>query len=425
MPLPEKPKFRDDLKVIRQVTHGEVGFVVKDPFNQEYFRFAEFEYQVLLMCNGERDLKGVLAAVNKASPADADAEPLDEKELKSFLDRADKMNLFVKSGREQNAMIYARLQDERKSRLTSKKGSILYKRVPMIDPLKYFNVIYPYVKFFFTPGFVLISLVMMAISGGIILANWEEVARGVINIITFQQDSAAAYLQLWIVVLVVIALHEHAHGLTCHHFGGEVREMGFLFLFFQPCMYANVSDAWTFADRSKRLWVTAAGAYFEFWIGSICTMLWVATEGGTLFNNLMYQAMTVCGLSSVLFNFNPLIKLDGYYLLCDVLETPNLKNQSMAYVKSMFKRHLFRVESTGEEVFLPREKRVFLIYGIASAFYMFGMLTGLWIMGSSMAISFFNEFGLVLAVFLAWKMFGSQATKFGKFMWSYTRAQPC
>jgi putative peptide zinc metalloprotease protein len=418
MALPEKPKLRDDLKIIRQVIHGEVTHVLKDPFSQDYYRFAEFEYKVLLLCSGERDVPTINRELQKAARLEGTEAP-DEDEVKQFLDQADKKNLFVKTGREKNAMIYARLKEERKSRITSKKGSLIYKRFPMIDPYAYFTKIYPYVKFFFTPGFVFVSLVMMAISGTIVIANFDVVIKGVIDIITFQQESPWAYLQLWAVVMVVIALHEHAHGLTCHHFGGEVHEMGFLFLFFQPCMYANVSDAWTFADRGKRLWVTAAGGYFEFWIGSICTMLWFATEPGH-FHSLMYMGMTVCGLSSVLFNFNPLIKLDGYYILSDLLETPNLKSQSLSYIKTQFKRHLFGLKETGDEVFLPREKRAFMIYGIASSIYVFFLLTGLWVMGSSMAIMFMSEFGLVLAVFLGYKMFGNYIKRFCKFLWSYT-----
>ncbi|MCA8938726.1 MAG: hypothetical protein KDB07_02875, partial [Planctomycetes bacterium] len=223
-------------------------------------------------------------------------------------------------------------------------------------------------------------------------------------LITFQQDNAWGYVTLWAVVLTVIALHEHAHGLTCVHFGGEVREMGMLFLFFQPCLYCNVSDAWTFADRGKRLWVTAAGGYFEFWVGSVCTYIWWLSAEGTFVNTVAYQAMTVCGLSSVMFNFNPLIKLDGYYILCDLLEVNNLKQSSMAYLKANVKHYVFG-EPIQEYDYSPKEKRAYLIYAMCSLVYITGLLFGIFVLVAGLAVPAFGLVGFILAGFIGYKLF--------------------
>lgn len=400
--LPEKPKFRDDCSAIRKVRHGEVEFVIKDPIKLEYYRLSEFEYGVLTHCDGTRDLKQLLFELNRGKPDD---ERLQLDELRDFLESLEDMSLFEKSGAEKNAMIMARVREDRKNVLMQKKGSITYKRIPVIDPNHYFNWLEPKIRFFWTPWFMLISLAIMFGAGLIIVANWEEVSTGIIAIFTFQQDNAWGYVTLWIIVLVVIALHEHAHGLTCKHFGGEVRELGFLFMFFQPCMYANVSDAWTFADRGKRIWVTVAGGYFEFFIGALCTYVWWLTAPGTTINALTYQAMTVCGFSSVLFNFNPLIKLDGYYILCDFLEVHNLKTNSVAYVKSKFKHVMFGIPEEDND-FSDKEKRAYLIYGIASTMYIAALLTGIWFLVSGLLIPSIFGLGMALSLFLGWKLFG-------------------
>lgn len=398
-----QPKLRDDLVIIRKVRHGEVEYVVKDPFNMEYYRLSEFEHDVLLKCDGEKTVKKLLGELNRGLRDKADKLELEE--LEEFIASIDKMHLFEKSAAEKNAMILARLREDRKNVLQSKKGSLVYKRIPIIDPNTYFNWLEPKIRFFWTPAFVILSLAMMAGAGVIIAANWEEVSAGIMAIFTFQQDNAWGYVTLWAIVLIIIALHEHAHGLTCKHFGGDVHEMGFLFLFFQPCMYANVSDAWTFADRGKRLWVTAAGGYFEFWLGACFTYIWWLSADGTIVNALCYQAMTVCGFSSVAFNFNPLIKLDGYYILCDMLETHNLKKNSLTHVKATFKEKIFGIKAENEG-YTRTEKRAYLIYGFASTIYIVGLLTGIFFLVSGMLIPALYGIGFVISAFIGYKLFG-------------------
>ena len=126
-----------------------------------------------------------------------------------------------------------------------------------------------------------------------------------------------------LVMGVVTLCHEFAHGLTCKHHGGEVHEVGFLLLYFMPSFYCNVSDAWLIGERSKRLWITLAGGYCDLLFWSIGVYLWRVTLPGTLINYTAWIALSVCGVR-VLLNFNPLIKLDGYYLLTDLLEVANL-----------------------------------------------------------------------------------------------------
>jgi multidrug resistance efflux pump len=167
-------------------------------------------------------------------------------------------------------------------------------------------------------------------------------------------------------VLVVTTAHEFAHGLTCKHFGGEVHEIGFLLLYFQPAFYCNVSDAWLFPEKSKRLWVMFAGAYSEIFIWSLATLTWRLTEPDTWVSFLAMIVMATSGIKSI-FNMNPLIKLDGYYLLSDYLEIPNLRQRSIGYVKAAIKRVW---GSTGDAANVAqRERRIYLTYGVLATIY--------------------------------------------------------
>src|SRR5207244_9974146 len=126
------------------------------------------------------------------------------------------------------------------------------------------------------------------------------------------------------IILLVTAAHEFAHGFTCKHFGGEVHEMGVLLIYFQPAFYCNVSDAWLFPEKSRRLWVTFAGPYFELFLWALSTLTWRVTESGTGLRWVALVVMVTSGIK-LFFNLNPLIKLDGYYLLSDALGIENLR----------------------------------------------------------------------------------------------------
>jgi putative peptide zinc metalloprotease protein len=183
----------------------------------------------------------------------------------------------------------------------------------------------------------------------------------------------------------VVILHEFAHGLTCKHFGGQVHEMGFLLIYFQPAFFCNVSDAWLFPRKSHRLWVTFAGAYFEMCLWAIAMLVWRLTEPQTAVNHFALIVVATSAIKSV-FNMNPLIKLDGYYLLSDWLGIPNLRNKSSEYLRSGG-RAMLGLRANWPAGATARERTICLIYGaIATAFsawlltsvalYFGGRLTG-------------------------------------------------
>ena len=132
---------------------------------------------------------------------------------------------------------------------------------------------------------------------------------------------------LWIGLGVVKVIHEFGHGLSCKAFGGEVHEMGMLFLCFSPAMYCNVSDAWTLPNKWHRIIISVAGIYVELMIAAIATFVWWNTPSQPFINNLCLSLMIVCSVSTVLFNANPLMRYDGYYVLADWLEIPNLRDR--------------------------------------------------------------------------------------------------
>src|SRR5439155_10598309 len=142
----------------------------------------------------------------------------------------------------------------------------------------------------------------------VLTANWGELVSAVPRSTRWETLVLA-----WIVLFLATTCHEFAHGLTCKRHGGEVHELGFLMMFFMPCFYCNVSDAWLIREKSKRLWVTLAGGYCDLCAWAAAVVLWRLPLPGTAVNSLAWVVLTTCGVP-VLFNLHPLPKLDGYYL---------------------------------------------------------------------------------------------------------------
>src|SRR5688572_20304907 len=301
----EKPltaRLRGDLVQSYQHTGDLSCLVVKDPHVGRFFRFGEIEGFILGRLGGETTPEQLQKAVEDQFGAALPRETLDQ-----FIAKLGRLGL-LDTGEA------APLKPPAPRRV---RGNLLYLRFPGLDPDRLLNWLHAKLSFLFTRGFVIFSAAVILFGVAFTIMNWDEIARDIPRLYNF-----GSLLVMYLTALGVITLHEFAHGLTCKHFGGNVREMGFMLMYFQPAFYCNVSDAWLFPNKSQRLWVTFAGAYFELFLWAIATVLWWMTDPETIINFLALAVMSTSAIKS-LFNMNPLIKLDGYYLLSDLLEIPN------------------------------------------------------------------------------------------------------
>ncbi len=209
--------------------------------------------------------------------------------------------------------------------LSGRGGNFLYYRLPLINPNRFLNWFVDSFPVFWTKSFIFATVCMILFALFVVLTNGTELANGFRNAIRWES--------LVITVLAIFSatiIHELGHGATCKRFGGEVTEAGFLIMFFLPCLYVNVSDAWIIRERWKRLAITLAGGYCDLCIWALSVLVWRVTELTSTVNYIAMVLLTTCGSRSLM-NFNPLIRLDGYYLLSDILEYPNLYKQARQY----------------------------------------------------------------------------------------------
>ncbi len=412
MPPPLKiASLRKDLKISKQVLSERISFVVKEPLKGEYFKFSEDEWRIIVLFDGSKTQAEVMADYNTDHPLD----PIDLDVLKDFEKSLNEMHLLEKSSREMNVMLVEKMRETRKSMLLSKEGSLMYKRFPLIDPDRFFDKIIPHLWFFWTKGFLFLSIATMLLAMILVGLRLDEFTNGVYEVFSFSKLSIWNLAFLWITIYAVIAIHEFGHGLTCKRYGGEVHEIGFLLLFFQPCLYANVNDAWLFDKKWKQVMVTIAGGYIEFFVGAIFGILWAITNPNTLINVLSLQIMTICSLSTVIFNFNPLVKLDGYYLLADFLEVPNLRDSSFSYLKWLASTKVFRNKEDPPEA-TKREEFIYLAYGTLSFFWVASTTFGLFYMAKGLLIDHLQAIGVVLSFWVAYKIFGGHVKKSKAFL---------
>ena len=347
------PRLRTDLILRRQHTPRGVFVVVKDPASDDFYRFGEVEDFILQQLDGVTPLEEIRRRAESRFGAS-----LPDGVLELFVQKLDK-NRLLETDR---APKRDRAGSSRRLR-----GNLLYLRLPLLDPTRLFDWLLPRVGFFFTRGFMAFSAAVIAFAATTLAMSWTS----------FRDDFTSlgfpsAIPMLIVVLFILVSMHEFAHGMACRHFGGDVREMGFMLIYFAPACYCNVSDAWLFPERAKRMWVGFAGPYFELFLWALAVLVWRVTEGDTPISYVALLVMIGSGVKTLV-NFNPLIKLDGYYLLSDFLEIPNLRRKSFRYVGDMIKQLVGSSDNPAQPV-SPRERRIYLIYGALATVYSFSLL---------------------------------------------------
>jgi putative peptide zinc metalloprotease protein len=356
-------RVRPDLQITEQRYEGKVYHVVKDPVCLRYYRFNRQEYFVFHLFDGEHTMEDIKTRFED----EFKPHRLEYQDLEGFARQLITAGLVQSETAGTGKHLFERRAKQRRLRRLAAVSSILYWKIPVFDPDRILNWMFGYLWWIFTlPFFVL--------STGLMLAAAFHVA---VHFQTFY-DKLPAYheffafntvLYLWISLGVVKIIHEFGHGLSCKAFGGECHEMGVLLMCLSPALYCNVTDAWTISDKWKRIIISFAGIYVELIIASISTFVWWYTPHMPVVNNIALCLMTLCSVSTFVFNANPLMRFDGYYMMADWLEIPNLRDRSNRFITNLFLEHGLGVEVPPEQYMAPGRKVLFVSYAVASWVY--------------------------------------------------------
>jgi putative peptide zinc metalloprotease protein len=417
-------RVRPDLEIAPQKYEGRTYYVIKDPVSLRYYRFKEQEHFLIRLMDGAHTLDDAQKAFEKRFRPDR----LTLEDLEHFGQQLLTAGLAQNESPQAGKQLFDRRKKRRRSEILQALTNILYIKIPVFDPERVLgwmlNTLLPFLRKAETALFWMFTLLLLCIgltAAGSQVANaygwlgspipvpwltgvvygwvyWGG-ARLVIKVFGwlvfsvlimlaaillvlthFQTflDRLPAYheffsfktvLYLWLALGIVKVIHEFGHGLSCKAFGGEVHEMGFLFLCFSPCMYCNVSDAWTLPSKWKRILISFAGIYVELMIAAIATFIWWNSFAQPFINYLALALMVVCSVSTVFFNGNPLMRYDGYYVLADWLEIPNLRDRSNRYLSRLVMEHCLGIEVQPEPYMELWRRILFVTYAVVSYVY--------------------------------------------------------
>ncbi|MBF0371555.1 MAG: HlyD family efflux transporter periplasmic adaptor subunit [Magnetococcales bacterium] len=394
------PPLRSDLKVRELTQRGETTFILKEPDKGSYFRFDAEQYLMLTLFDGKRDGEALLAAFDEAS----EVYEYDLEGLQELAQSAQSYQLLERNQEELRAAYLEKLRSQRRGRRLQAEGSMLNMRFHLVDPNRLFNNTIDRVRFIWNPVFVKGSFVLMALAIFIGFANGTRFLDDFERVFFYSQQGVWNFFNIWLVALGAIALHEVGHGLTCKHFGGDVDDMGFLLLVFQPCLYCNVNDAWLFENTRHKIYVALAGVWFELILAALAVFIWLLVDVDHPIGRIAFILMTISTASSLFMNLNPLMKFDGYYILSDFLEIPNLRQNAIAWFSYQLKTRIFRLEMERPLESNRREERIYLIYGFLIVAYLTIMLSGIALIGYDFIAQGMGTFGIIAFLIVVLKL---------------------
>ena len=356
-------KVRPDLQIFEQKYEGKLYHVVKDPVCLRYYRFNKQEYFVFHLFDGGHTME----EVREAFEDEFKPQRLEHQDLESFARQLVTAGLVQHEQPGAGKHLFHRRAKQRRMKRLASVTNILYLKVPVVDPDRLLAKMHRYLWWVFTKTFFVLSVLFMAAAGLHVLLHYNTFYAKLPAYQEFFTWNSVLYM--WISLGVVKVIHEFGHGLSCKAFGGECHEMGFLFMCLSPALYCNVTDAWTLADKWKRIIISFAGIYVELVIAAAATFVWWYTPAYPVVNNIALALMVLCSVSTVYFNANPLMRFDGYYIAADWLEVPNLREKATRYLNNLFLDKGLGIEVPPEAYMSPGRKTLFVVYAIASWVY--------------------------------------------------------
>ena len=379
--------IRSDLKFMPRRYSGEASFLIEDTVANRFFNLGPKEYEFIAFFDGEKNLKQVFDEYVSFATGSFGRQKNRNAGSDSVLgwDQARKIVGFLR----QENLVATVNGKELTPHSNGPQGRILNVN-PIGLRIRLFNAnpicssIHEKAGFLFSKSACVVWLVLVIWAIGIAIRDFEKIRNDIGLLI--QPENFFWMSVCWIMLKF---LHESGHAIRCRMEGGRVGDAGVNFLLLLPMPFVDVTSSWRFASMWKRISVAAAGMYFELFVAAIFILIWSFDFGPTM-NSLSIQVVLMASLSTLLFNANPLMKFDGYYILSDLLKRPNLAVNGIRYQRSCLKALLFGIKPDNGPM---TNDWVTKIYGWLAAVWRVVIAIGLLIAAST----FLHGAGIVLA----------------------------
>ncbi len=354
------PRLPGHVFLSKQQCRGTTWYVAEDRATGQFHRFGEGAHRLVRLMDGSRTVEAIWQSVVENEPAVAPTQ-VETVELLVKLHVSDMLRCNVPPDAH---ALFGRYEKTQKAKRVQRWKSPLFTRFSLFDPQPLLERTTVLANVVFSRVGLILWLIVVCYGGALAALHWQGIA-------SYWSSRALLPHNIALIALVYVAIkavHELAHALAVRRWHGEVREMGVMLLIFMPVPYVDASQAWSFEDKRKRMLVSAAGIMAELFVAACACVLWSAAQTGVL-RDAFYDAMLIGGVSTLLFNGNPLLRFDGYYVLSDAIEIPNLAQRSARYYGYLFKRRFLRLKQISTPVHAHGEGRWFLAYGAAAFAY--------------------------------------------------------
>lgn len=366
-----RPRLHPTVQTYRQAFRGRTYHVVRDASNNQFFRLDDAGHHFVAMLDGHRTVGRVWEICNEQL---GDRAPT-QGEAIQLLGQLYAANLLQVDLTPDAQSMFERYRRRRQREVGSFFMNLLFVKIPLFDPDHILNAWLPAVRWVFSWIGLVLWLGLMAAGAYALVGRWDELIGHASSVL-----APSNLLLLSIAFWIIKGLHEFGHGFACKAYGkdtgtgGEVHTMGIMLLVLMPVPYVDASSASAFRSKWQKAVVGAGGMFVELAVAAIAAIIWAQTSasGSTLVSavhTLAYNIIFIASVSTLLFNGNPLLRYDGYYVLSDLLEMPNLAQRGREYVYYLVKRYLFGVEHAKSSARTRGERSWFFFYAVASMLY--------------------------------------------------------
>ena len=407
---PIKMKMRPDLTFDQMTYQGVEYWVVKEPLGQKYFQFPPHVFYLLQELDGTRSAEQLQDNYHR----DFAPKRITRQELQQLLTRFHQDGLVTSDLPGQGMELYKRGKKNDRTELLGQLANVLAIRYKGFDPERILEFLLPFTWWIFTKGCAILVAVLAMIALASVGANWAAFQARLPGFEAFFNPNE--WYMFALVLCVTKVFHEFGHGLSCKRLGGECHEIGFMLLVLTPCLYCNVSDSWRLPNKWHRAAIGAAGMYVEVILATLATFVWWFVQPGFV-QDICLKVMLVSSVSTVLFNGNPLLRFDGYYILSDILEIPNLNQKSTKALTTLLGRNWLGLEIPDDQLMPTNRPWAFATFTVAAFCYrwivMFSIIFFLMTMLEPYNL---ESLGVGLALFSVAGMIGMPAYKLYKYM---------
>ncbi|HUQ50215.1 MAG TPA: HlyD family efflux transporter periplasmic adaptor subunit [Terriglobales bacterium] len=396
---------------------GHMVHIIIPDGPSHFFRFSPQQYELIKLFDGRRSYAEIARVFTKEQNI-----AIKEDFVRAFADNMEKKEFWYRTPQEESITLFNKLAGDRHKTLEKRKGKsgdLAIIELIYFDPDEFLAWIYKKVRFTYSNWFTIFSLFMVVVMCTILGARWEEVWADSVKFYNFTEKGLIDLAEFFLIFALLGAVHETAHGMTCKHFGGESHKMGAFLMYLMPGVFCDVTQIYVYGGRWARIATLFAGVWSEIIICSWVTIVWWLTPVGSYTHDLAYKFILSGGIFVVIINLNPLARMDGYYIFCELTRHFDLKGNSTALLSAMVRKYIFRMSAT-IPVLPFRRKVFFMAYAVVAGAYSYLLLLFFVKIGYRIIHTYQPEWAFIPASGLAFMIFRSRIRKlmaFTKAFW--------